>query len=769
MLNVYFIGYGGSSPLAEELRFLIEQELQMKLYTIHEWDNADIKWNRITWLNHLKQADIIICPANYKIQPAKSANRVTQALSLGKPVIASPMDSYLRVLQKHPASFLIADTKEEWKEKLTVLRDSEQLRIDLSKKALIAAKDYSIDVITDKWLDALKVNEKVDIIIPTYKNLRGIKLCLDSIKACTDLPYNIIVVNNGTDEELHKYLEKRADIRYVKKPRMNFSQGMNTGIQAGSSKYILLMNDDIIVSKGWLGEMVKACTEGVGAVGPLSNCDKGWRHNYNLSIGGVDLLPGMNTFEQIEPAVPQIYDYKSPYQDVIERDWTAFYCTLIPRAVINRVGLLNEDYTNSGEDVDLCRRIKKCGYRIVDTYKAFVFHFGAVSRRLLEQEDKGSYQTADKKTNQLLNHIWGKESVVIYSGPSWEKWNYKNVDEGGIGGSETWVVWVARELSKIGYRVTVFADCPKSPDHDGDVEWLHYGQYPKWVEQHWTDYFISSRTTDTLKLPLRAGKIYVLSHDIFLLSQKEQIFLDKVTKFCALSEWHRDFLSDYHKIPKDKIVISSNGIDFNRFDRINIKRNPYRLIYSSSADRGLDTLLYLFDFMKKEIPELELHVFYGFENWIKSIKANGKDWELKKLNEIQKGLKKPGVFYHGRVGQKELAVEFLKSSLWAYPSDFEESFCITALEAQRAGVPVLASNYAGLQTTVADSGILIGNGTKGQSYTKEYREKFVAGAVSLLKDKEKWQEWSDKGFKNSEKYSWANVALMWKKLFQEGL
>ena len=70
---------------------------------------------------------------------------------------------------------------------------------------------------------------------------------------------------------------------------------------------------------------------------------------------------------------------------------------------------------------------------------------------------------------------------------------------------------------------------------------------------------------------------------------------------------------------------------------------------------------------------------------------------------------------------------------------------------------------------MADSGILIGNGTKGQSYTKEYREKFVAGAVSLLKDKEKWQEWSDKGFKNSEKYSWANVALMWKKLFQEGL
>jgi GT2 family glycosyltransferase/intein/homing endonuclease len=674
MLKVYWIGYGGSSSLAEELRPVIT-ELGMELVTIHEWPTADIKWERNTWLGHLRKADIIICPANYKIQPAKSANRVTQALSLGKPVIASPMDAYLKVLKKHPGSFLIADTQEEWKQQLQALRDSEQLRTDLSKKAIITSQDYSIDVITDKWLDVFKVNERVDIVIPTYKNLRGLKLCLDSIKACTDFPYNIIVVNNGTSKEMHEYLNQRADIQYTKRPRMNFAQGMNAGITSGSAKYVLLMNDDVVVSKGWLSRMVEACTDGVGAVGPLSNCDKGWRHNYDINVGGVDLLPGTNTFEQIEPIIPQIYEYQSPHRDILEREWVAFYATLIPRSVITRVGLLNEDYTNSGEDVDLCRRIKKCGYRIVDTHRAFVWHMGAVSRKLLEKEDIGSYQTADKKTNQLLGHLWGKESIAIYSGPSWEKWSYRNVNEGGIGGSETWVVWVSRELSKLGYRVTVFADCPEFTGPDGDVEWLHYGQYPKWVDQHWTDYFISSRTTDSLKFPVRARKIYVLSHDIWLLSPKNQLFIDRVDKFCALSEWHKKFMMEYHGIPEEKMALTFNGIDFDRFSGINVERNPYRLIYSSSADRGLDTLLYLFDFIKTEIPELELHVFYGFENWMKSIKINGKDWEQKKLDEIQKGLKKPGIFYHGRVGQKELAIEFMKSSLWAQPTDFEETFC----------------------------------------------------------------------------------------------
>ena len=763
-LKVGWIGYGGSSYLAEEIRPIIK-DLGMSLFTISEWDNADIKWERLTWLSYLKQADIIICPIDYKTHPAKSANRVTQALSMGIPVISSPHDAYLRVLQKYPDSFLIADTPEEWKDKLKILRDSKQLRSDLSEKGLIASKDYSIGAIIQKWTDIL-IKDQVDIIIPTYKNLKGIELCIESIKSCTDTLYNIIVINNGSDEKLHDYLSKRNDIRYIKKPSMNFSQAINTGIKAGNSKYVLLMNDDIIVSKGWLKDMMAVCTDSVGAVGLLSNCDKGWLHNYNINIGDVELLPGLNTFDQIVPIIPKIYDYVSPYKGIIEREWVAFYCTLIPRRVIDKVGYLDEKFVNSGEDTDFCHRIKKMGYRIVQNFESFVFHFGAVSRKLLEKEDRESYQKSNTKTQVYLKEKWDKETVVIYSGPSWERWDFRSVDSTGIGGSETWQVYLARELSKLGYRVLSFCDCQDSGIKDGDIEYLHYTQYNKFIEENWIDYLISSRTTDTLKFPVRAGKIYVLSHDIWLLSPKNQTFIDRVTKFCALSEWHKVFLSDYHGIPLNKIEISSNGIDFERFNDTGIERNPYRLIYSSSADRGLDTLLYLFDFIKAEIPQLELHVFYGFDNWMKSIKAKGKDHELKKLKDIQEGLNKPGVFYHGRVGQKELAIEFMKSSLWAQPTDFEEVFCITALEAQRAGVPVITSNYAGLKTTIGDSGILIGDGKKGESYTKEYRDRFVCECVSILKDRDKWKYWSDKGFKNTDKYSWSNVAVSWKNLFR---
>lgn len=379
---------------------------------------------------------------------------------------------------------------------------------------------------------------------------------------------------------------------------------------------------------------------------------------------------------------------------------------------------------------------------------------------------KSNYYKEDLANHDYLKEKWSKETVVIYSGPSWERWDFRNIDGGGIGGSETWVACLSREFDKLGYRTIVFADCYQSGIKDGNVTWLHYSEYERFIDQNWIDYFITSRTSDTLRFPIRAGKIYCMIHDIWLSHVKEILYKERVDKFCVLSEWHKEFVKEHHNIPEEKLWLTQNGIDLTRFDIHGLKRNPYRLVYSSSPDRGLDTLLYLFDFMKKEIPELELHIYYGFDNWCKAATSRGDESALKRIDWFEKEMKKDGVFYHGRVSQKELAKEFLQSSLWAYPSDFEETWCITANEVQAAGIPIIASNYAGLKTTVGDSGILIGNGAKGESYSRDYRIKFTEECLSLLKNKEKWQEWSIKGRANAEKYTWENAAKNWVKLFK---
>lgn len=768
-LKVYFFGYGGHASRAEQLRPVIN-DLGMELITIHEGFHdckPDVPWDRKTYVNELKKADIIILPQDIKKWPAKSCNKLTQALSLGKPVICSSQDSYKAVDEKYPGCCIFADSDEEWKAALEKLRDDRSVRQSLSEKGFEASKDYTIDVIGNKWVNIFKNRDKCDIVIPTYNNFPCLKLCIESIRACTKYPHNVIVVNNGPDESVHEYLEKQKDIKYIKTGRMTFAQAVNVGIKTGKEKYVMILNDDIIVSHGWLTNLVSVCENDpkIGAVGPLSNCDRGWLHDKSINIGGVELLPGVNTREQIEPVISQIYDYKSLWSDIVEREWVAFYCTLIPRKVIDEVGILNERYINSGEDLDLCRRIRNKGYKIVQSYKSFVFHFGAVGRKILESENKESYQENDRRTQSILKEIWSKKTVVIYTGPAWERWDFRNLDKGGIAGSETWAIQMARSFSRLGYRVIVFADCPENGIKDGDVEYLHYNQWGNWIDQHWIDYLISSRTTDTLKFPVRAGKVYVLSHDIWLLSPREQLFMDKVDKFCVLSEWHRDFFSNHHGVPKDKIWITSNGLDFDRFNKT-IDRDPYRLIWSSSWDRGLDNVLYLLPFLRDKIPQINLHIFYGVLNWTESCKRKNDIAGLQKIESLKKQIKdQPNVFEHGRISQDQLAEEFLKSSLWLYPSWFSETYSISAIEAQAAGVPVLANNFAGIKTTIGDSGILLGNGNERWPYTKEGREAFFAKTIELLINKDEWEKWSQKGLENVKKYSWDEVAKRWQEQF----
>ena len=73
-------------------------------------------------------------------------------------------------------------------------------------------------------------------------------------------------------------------------------------------------------------------------------------------------------------------------------------------------------------------------------------------------------------------------------------------------------------------------------------------------------------------------------------------------------------------------------------------------------------------------------------------------------------------------------------------------------------MPVIATNYAGLQTTIGDSGILVGSGVDSEAYTREFRVEFVEKCIEILKDRELWKKWSDRGKMNAAKHTWENAA-----------
>ena len=224
-------------------------------------------------------------------------------------------------------------------------------------------------------------------------------------------------------------------------------------------------------------------------------------------------------------------------------------------------------------------------------------------------------------------------------------------------------------------------------------------------------------------------------------------------EFFTLSKWQTDMWAKGLNLPEKKFYITRNGINPEHFDLEGIKRNRYKLLYSSRPERGLEILLDLFPEIKKKLPKAELHIF--------TYVPTSEDNEMKPLLEK---LNRPGVIMRGSVKQSQLAEEMMESRLMVYPNIWRETSCIAAIEAQAAGLPVVSSVLAALPETVINgkTGILI----EGDPYSDVYKKKFVDNVVELVKDDEKFDLLSKNAKKRAfEIYTWGKIAEEWAEKF----
>lgn len=299
-LKAGFFGMGGNSFLVTDyLRDVIES-CGYELVVCTEWDSATIRWSLDTWPDDMAACDVILCPQRVDVQPGKSSVKVTTAMALGLPVIASPLQAYKEII-RHGDNGYIAESKEEWKNALMALKDV-NVRRRVGKAAKKSVYGYRLANNVKNYIKVFEglVNETlvlphaeraaasqerardvVDLIIPNYNNLEYLKLCLASIRLNTLHPFHIIVSDAGSGPETWEYLSTLKGISVLGEEgkRLNFSEACNAGIESSRSKYFVIMNSDVIVSKGWLTNMVEQMNTvpRLAQCGVLSNCDRGWR------------------------------------------------------------------------------------------------------------------------------------------------------------------------------------------------------------------------------------------------------------------------------------------------------------------------------------------------------------------------------------------------------------------------------------------------------------------------------------------------------------
>ena len=320
--------------------------------------------------------------------------------------------------------------------------------------------------------------------------------------------------------------------------------------------------------------------------------------------------------------------------------------------------------------------------------------------------------------------------IIIWTGEAWETWGAYSIIEGGIGGSETAAIRMATELARMGHDVTVAGQVvPGKVDGVTYVEGLGWKGYPCGMVE--CDVFISSRDWNIVREICPKAKLKILwMHDLHMGEDSEEAMLE-YDRIFVLSKYALQYaLGCYAHVPRDKYIVTRNGIDPALFLRPgdtleypgHVEKKGCKVIYSSSYDRGLDRLLTFWPKIRKVTPEAELHVYYGFNTAELQVAAIGKTSDRMRLGYQMHRLDQmasQGVVYHGRVGQRELAKAFMESALWLYPTSFHETSCITAMEAQAAGVFGITTKLAALPETLR-MGHLIDPPTSSEEYEDNF-------------------------------------------------
>lgn len=238
--------------------------------------------------------------------------------------------------------------------------------------------------------------ELASIVIPCHGQADCTRACLESLLRFTRAPYEVVVVDNaspdGTPALLEEFRQRPGPARFEvirNGENLGFGRACNQGIAASRGRYVVLLNNDAVVTPGWLDGLVALSLHDwptVGMTGPVSNA----------------ATPEQTveaTYADAEEMLAFARGHAARFAgQARERDRLSGFCLLVRREVLDAVGAFDERFgLGFFEDDDLSLRARKAGYRLMVAHDVFVHHDGSRTVRALGIDAEGQLRANHAK------------------------------------------------------------------------------------------------------------------------------------------------------------------------------------------------------------------------------------------------------------------------------------------------------------------------------------------------------------------------------------
>lgn len=223
---------------------------------------------------------------------------------------------------------------------------------------------------------------RVSIVIVSWNARPLLQTCLPSVLA-TDYPdFEVIFADNAsTDGSAAWIAREHPTVKIVRHPEnWLFCRGNNAALPHATGDLVLFLNNDVEVPPGWLRPLVAVMTqhEDVGAVQPkLLQHDDRDRFEYAGAAGGfLDRLGYPFTRGRLFDTMERD---RGQYDDARNVFWATGAALLLRRSALDEVGLFDERFEMHMEEIDLCWRLQRHGYRVRVEPDSEVYHIGGAS------------------------------------------------------------------------------------------------------------------------------------------------------------------------------------------------------------------------------------------------------------------------------------------------------------------------------------------------------------------------------------------------------